>query len=648
VLRHPWLHVFLGLLLIALCFSLLADQERGSHEFAYAPFTPDALPWSAMRGFTWEQLHSHAYRLLLLGPGLVLLGLGLTRRQPLGVPHHHFWVRFATACGVFCVGWMALVMLLVLRGKAIADDELTYSMTAEILARGKLSAPDVGFVPHDVFSVETLDGYTGKYLPGEPLLQILGIKLLGVPALSHLPLTALLLYLWYKTLDFDFPSRTAAIATALLALSPSLILTGATGLTHLTSLFCVVLGGYGVTLGRRGHGLVGALVLGASVAYGFAVRPQVALPVHGVLVAASTWELFKARRFAALAMLFAFLGAGVAAIAWYNHALSGSYTKLPWFLQCVAERYGFGRVWECDAFRHTPLTALENLAVVATRFNGWWLGLPLSLAPFVLWRLLRVRLGGGGLWLAVGIAVLVFEAGYYSTGVSDTGPIYHFELLLPASLVTARVIESAWERFPRHVPALLAAHLVIGTGSFLGEHTARLSRLSHAMHDTTDAVLARIGERPAILFHEYWSTELLQIGWVMDSFPKRYRDPSAPIVTMPRPPVKFLTNVLSAYPGRACYFFHRKPLSGEPELLKCEQALHYFERGLVSFDDPPLPPLWELPTAYKKVADWHPLMAARRRNVVFGKPCILCCQARYVAKYDHQLDPNVKCVDPDH
>ncbi len=648
-MSQPWLLVALGLVLTVLCFAFISLQRRGPSEFGYAPFTPDALPWSAMRGFTWEQLHSHAYRLLLLGPGLALIGFGLAPIVRFALPGDRFWLRLAFACGAVCVGWMAFVMFAILRGRVLYDDELAYRMTADILARGKLSAPNIGYVPQDMFSVATVDGYTGKYLPGEPLLQIIGLKLFGVPAFAHLPLTALMLLLWYRTLRFDFALRTAAIATALLALSPTVILTGATGLTQLTSLFFVVCGGFGYALCRHGRALAGAALVGVSFGCCFLVRAQVALPANGVLVCAAAIALSRARRVLPLLLLGATLGAGLAAIGWYNHALSGSYTKLPWYLQCVAERFGFGRVWVCDGFEHNALTALENLAVVAARFNGWWLGLPLSLLPLLLWRVLGVRLGAGYVWLAVGLAVVLFEALYYSTGVSDTGALYHFELVLPAALLSARVLEATWERFPRYVPALLAVHLVLGTGSFLGEHTARLARLSKTIHATSDTMLAKISERPAILFHEFWGTELLKLGWVMDSFPKRFRDPSAPIVTFPRPPFKFLPNVLRAYPGRACYFFHRKPWTATPELLKCEDAIEFFSRGLLPTDSPPMPALWEPPTAYKKVLSFDPQAATRRRNEVFGgKPCILCCSERQLEIFGQPLEDGFSCVDPKH
>ena len=626
-----------GLLLFFWFAAWLLLQKRGPQEFGYAPFQPDGLPWAAMRGFTYEQLWSHVARLVLLGPALLLLAFALKGRLRLPAASDPLWPKLARAGVVLSVAGMGLIMIFVLRGRAICDDELVYRMQSAILSRGWLSAPDVGYVPVDVFTVPTLGGYSGKYLPGEALVQIPGLSL-GLPALSHLLLAALALSAWYQILRQHADPAASAVGVLALGLSPTFMLTGATGHSQLTALSCVVFAGFGLLLAARGRSVLGAVICAAATGYCFATRPQVAIPACGVLVLAFGWRAWKERELRALSALVLVGALSVLPVLLYNRAVGGGWLKLPWFLQCVQEKYGFGRVFTCDAFSHTPRVALENLAVLAVRFNGWWLGLPCSLLAIAIWWKLG-RPFGDKVWLWLGGAVLAFELAYYSTGISDTGPMYHVELLLPGSMLLAHAFGAARERWPELTAPVLVVHLVLGTGSFLGEHGARLSRLVHTIHDDSDRVLASIEEPRAIVLHEIWLSEVRRAGWVMDAFPKRFRDPEDRIVTLPRPPRHLLDRVMKAYPGRACYYFHRKPESGDPELLRCSDAGQYLSRGLVNVTEDR--ELWLQPTAYLKTG-FDPATQRRERNRG-EKPCFPCCVFDEWRRYGDVPNPKLEC-----
>ncbi len=604
------------------CFLLLVLQPKGTHEFGFAPFAPDGLPFSPMRGFSYEQLHSHAVRLLLLGPGLLITAWGwVAVRKPEQIEPAQisdgFFRKLAIVAALFSVAWLGVTLVFLVRGRALSDDELVYSMQAAALARGTISPPDVGFAPIDVFTVATPHGYTGKYMPGEPLVQMLGVKL-GIAPLLHIPIAALLLLAWYRTLRRDFEPRESALACAALALCPSFILTSAIGLSQLTALACVVLCGLGLSWIRSDKPAQGAALLALASCYCFATRPQTAIPACGVLLVLASRELWQQRALRA-ALLGATLGAaGLLAIGAYNRAVTGSMFKLPWYLQCNPEHYGFGKVWACDTFRHNARTLLENLLVLGVRLNAWWLGLPLSF--IVLFFVPRGSLVKLRPWLLIGLAVILFEALYYSTGVSDTGPLYHFELFLPGSLLVARALLCAWQRWPRHAPTFVVLHVLLGTGSFLLEHTLRLKRMADAIHDTAESVLAQL-PKPAILIHELWWAESLRVGWVMDSFPERYRDPADPVVTMPRPPWDYLPQVLAAYPGRKCFYFHRDAVSEQPEVLPCEQAQDFLDRSLAGPNW--FRTMWIAPTAYKKTS-YNPQVLSATRNLPIAG-CELCC-----------------------
>src|ERR1700753_3137714 len=74
----------LGALFTLAYFAYDASVPRGAWEFGYAPFSPEPLPYSPMRGFTYEQLWDHVARLALLAPGLAALSFGVSRLRPLG------------------------------------------------------------------------------------------------------------------------------------------------------------------------------------------------------------------------------------------------------------------------------------------------------------------------------------------------------------------------------------------------------------------------------------------------------------------------------------------------------------------------------------------------------------------------------------
>jgi hypothetical protein len=593
-----------------------------------------------MRGFTYEQLWGHVARGALLGPALLLLTLGLARLRPLSfraTPERVAWLASGVGLGV-----TAVTMLGVLRGRAIQDDELVYHMQATILGEGRLSMPGLGFVPSDVFSIATRLGYTGKYLPGEPLVQILGVAV-GVPALLHLPLLALTLWAWFQAVRLRAGERFAGAATAALALSPMVMLTAASGLSETTSLCMAALAGLGLEWARGKRTVAGAVLAASAVTFGLATRPQSLVPIGAVLLPAVAWALVSRRAWAALAAFSLVLVAGVGAVGAYNAALSGSPLTLPWFLQCVIERYGFGRVWKYDTFVHTPWTALENVGVVLVRLNAWWLGFPCSLGVLALAPWLKPALRAFRDWYVVALAIVAFEFAYYSSGGSDTGSLYHHELVLPGSLLAAGVAEAALSRARSLFQTAVAVHLGLGTAVFVGEQVLRLERLVTTIHADSDAALARV-VAPALVFHETRQSETRIAGWVFDTFPRRYRGHGAAVVTFPNAVPALRARVLAEYPGRHCYYYRRDPETEAAVLSRCEDARSLMDR--VPWEDDRRP-LWLQPTAYK-LTSYDPLHenARRRARDATGAPVATCCGLRNLQELGATVRPEalLRCI----
>ncbi|RYZ02903.1 MAG: hypothetical protein EOO73_29720 [Myxococcales bacterium] len=618
-----------GLACVASYFAWQWQEPHGAFEFAYAPFTPGPLPYSPMRGFTYEQLWGHVRRVLLLGPGLLLLFWGAKHYVSLPAPRS--WsrlARWAIALGVLIT---AALMLGVLRGRAIVDDELAYAMQAGFFRRGHVAGPELGVNPADTFTIPTRLGYSIKYLPGEPILQIPGI-FLGIPAISHLVVVLVTLLAWRRALTLSSGPRLAALSTIALACSPMVHFTSATGLSHASCLMWVVLMGLGYELAAGERAWRGALLAGLSFGAGVLTRPQSMIPIGAVVGCALLVRLWRRRSYVGLGVLTVASAAGLLGLLAYNRLLTGSPLRLPWFLQCGAEHYGFGKVWVSSTFEHGVRTALENLLVVAVRCNAWLLGLPWSLAIVAAWVGLGRRAHGGGVWLGVGGAVLAFEFFYYSPGISDTGSIYHYELVLPFALMAGVVAERALERFPQSAPLAFVCALALGSASWIVEQGARLDRLITVIHRDSDRALAEL-RAPALVIYERRLSESIARGWVFDAFPKRFRDAEARVVTLPRIGADMVARASRVYPGRECWYFHYRPGTAQPELLRCEQASRWLERSFTDDDSGDRTPYMERSTAYLKT-DYAPLPYLMKQRVLdgSGKPIQLCCHVRALEK----------------
>jgi len=547
--------------------------STGRSEFAYAPFTAEFHLFAPMRGFTVEQLVSHVLRVVVLGPALLLLSFGLARvlqLEPLKYAalarRLHVWL------GACSIAVTAYVMCFVLRGRAIIDDEVTYAEMARTFSRGALAEPAIRGATLDFFEVVTKVGVTGKYLFGEPLVQMVGV-LVGVPALLHLVLNAITLGALYRSVQVFWSDRAlSACSCALLALSPTFMLCAATGLSQATSLTCVALSIWGYALAARRAQPWGGVFAGLAVAFGFTVRVQTMAPVALVLGCAFLVLAYRTRR---LGALFGFVGAsllGAVAVGAYNHALTGNPLTLPWFLQDpeTTEHYGFGRVWSGSEFTHTPLGALQNLLVVGVRMNSWWLGWPLALLLVFQRGPLRRVFTDAPIFVAVSLAIIVFELGYYSTGVSDVGPIYHFELLLGLSVVAAHFVTDLLRKRPELAVAGLVVHVLLGTGSFVYEESARLERLASSVHRGPERVLALLPEN-SLLLYEHSCSDVIAVGWMMRPFAQMTHDPRARTVTYGRPHPATLDSFVRRFGDRSCFYLDRSQ-QGQLQVSDCKAA----------------------------------------------------------------------------
>jgi hypothetical protein len=599
------------------------------------------MPYAPMRGFTYEQLCNHVARFLLLTPALLLVGCQViaSAKERVATTRRNWPLIAIVASTVLCAG----LLFGVLRGRVFCDDELVYAMQARFLTEGRIADDRLGFTPPEAFTIPSLVGYTGKYLPGEPVVQMLGV-LVGLPALMHLPLLVATLLLWRRTLIERSGEGFAGLAVVALAVSPMLIFTSATGLSQGSALFGLVLAGYGLSRCEQDAPRSGATLVAVGLGFALLCRPQSALPAACVLGPLVLLALYRKRSLAGTALLGLSSAALVGLVLAYNYRLTGHALRLPWYLQCSSEHYGFGRVWKTAGFAHTPWSGLENLAVVAVRLNAWWLGLPASLLVLVAWIGQGRRVHGQARWLWVGLAVILFEFAYYSPGVSDTGAIYHFELLLPGSIIAASVAQRILEQWGRRGAWAMGSVMLLGAGSFQLEQFLRMARLMTAVHSDSDRALASM-QKPALLFHEPWWPEAHYLAWAA-AFPRRFRGQADGVVNFPRLPEPFLTRVREVYPNRHCYYYHRRGDDEAAELLRCEDAQAYLRRELIPKDDGRRA-LWIAPTAYKKT-DFDPFSALAKDRIrdPQGRALGPCCALEELQSFgmNTPAEPGRTCV----
>ncbi len=574
-----WLLVSSALFVYFVYVIALGCLPEGPMEFSYFPPVQFRL-LDPMNGFTFEQLFEHLSRLLIATPILVFFIRFIARRFRCEAPSDRTLSAATIAVGVLSLVYIGLLMIGILRGRAIVDDELTYNMQGKLLSEGRLGYDNVPFTYEgELFTIISKAGVTGKYTPGEPLVQAAG-TLVGYPALMHIPIAALTLFLLYRLFSISGRRSHGKWAVILLACSPMFVFTSAHGVSQATSLMCVVAAGVGLELTAFKSPWSGVLLASVGIGFGMLVRPQSMLPFGGVF---SIFLIILCLRSGYFRQLSAFVGVLLLfalVIGLYNKALTGSPFVLPWFLFSAPEAYGFGEVIAGKGIYHTPANGFANLFVSLVRFDAWWLGWSSSLILLWLWNRTGRPREHAGPWLWSGFALIVVNFFYYCPGVSDTGPYYYYGLLIPASILGANAIVRGFRKHPALVASLLLVQFGLGASIFYFNHTRRIARLVTEIHADADKAIRSI-PKPALVFYEPNRSEYLFSGWLYSLFPRRCRSSSCDVVVYPRPRPEQLNQYLSAYPGRGCWYFRYNPESLQPELLTCRDAVPLFERDVI-------------------------------------------------------------------
>ncbi len=411
-----------------------------------------------------------------------------------------------TAAWLLVASWG--VSRFVLGHAAISDDEHVYHFIAQTLRTASLTAPsprqDLPFFQEQFVVLSDSVRY-GKYPIGHPLLlalgQALGIERLVVPAATAL----LALGIWQLGRSL-FGPKAAALALLLAAVSPQVVLTGATLLSQPASAACLILGLATLFVGGGSRRWWLALS-GALFGYGVLIRPLPgALFVPVALIYLATRKRGEeALRDRALSVVAFLVPATLltAAFLIVNRLQAGSSltTGYQAFHQTGEGASGLLAVLGGDL----GTTALSLVGAVL-RLNVWLLGWPLSLAFCAFFPGdPRVRV----LWAMVG-AEAAYRIASPKIGVGGVGPIYVFEvvplLLLLSAAGLLRVarggLRAPWALLrPAGLAVIVLAGVVVCGTMFLPSRLGDLRRMAGAQL-VLPRLLAERGISNAVVFHD--------------------------------------------------------------------------------------------------------------------------------------------------
>jgi hypothetical protein len=435
-----------------------------------------------MKGTPIPFFYSQVSKIILLLPATVCLSIAFMKSDfqfPLLPKISDRYIVLA----ILSVATILLVISIqfLFQETEVTDDENTYDFQAQTLLAGRIANPPPPVLTSfdNVFIINDGKVWSGRYTMGHPAIIALGMvvgnRYVGIIAMSIL--TLLLTYAIGKELFED--KRIALLAIYLGSISPFFYLVSSSRLSHTTSAFFLAVFLYLFLRAKKANKFHWSLLLsflaGCSLGYAFNTRPWTAfawsLPFLFMMVKDSVqFSKFAIHRGIMLvigfSMLFVFA-------LYANSAVTENPILFPYSYYNSGEHIGF------SLSGHTPIVGLRNLLVSITRLNFILFGFPVSLIFFGVFLFGKKALSDR-LLLGIIICCALFYMGFYSPGISDLGPVYYYEMLIPLLLLSARGIIFIHEKFSAYITQgikFIQAFLVI---SFIGACTTSISeRIIH-------------------------------------------------------------------------------------------------------------------------------------------------------------------------
>jgi 4-amino-4-deoxy-L-arabinose transferase-like glycosyltransferase len=261
-----------------------------------------------------------------------------------------------------------------------------------------------------------------------------------------------------------------------------------------------------------------SLLAGFSLGYAFNTRPWTAFAWSLPFLALMARDALRFSKYAVArgAMLTAGFAVLFLVTLHCNTVVTGNPMQFPYSYFDSSERLGFG------VYDHTLLLGFRNLVVSLTRLNTILFGFPISLVFVFLFIFSKKKFGDRlsfGILASVSAAYLLF----YTPGVSDLGPVYYYELLIPLLLLSARGLlflhekcSAYTDRGKRFIPAFLLVSCLAALGTTIPERISHVARLTNQIREPYTIVQSAGVHHALVMIQPYNHP-----GWVFG-----YRNPS--------------------------------------------------------------------------------------------------------------------------
>ncbi|QLD85103.1 glycosyltransferase family 39 protein [Natronomonas halophila] len=391
----------------------------------------------------------------------------------------------AVAAGLFTF----LIAATIFKYHSINHDEGVYLQQASMILAGQLElhAGELADAFHPWFFIEDGGRLYPKYQPYPAVLFAAAIGLFGEPRVALAAVAAANVALVYLLASEALDRRVGVVAAAVFAAAPLSVVTTSVFLpyapTTMLNLTFAVLYLRGV---RRGH-LPSALGAGLAIGLAFFGRPYTAVLfatpfiLHALVAVVGSLRADGLQPFpdALRRNLLTAAGglSGVALTLAYNVRITGAPFRFPYAVFAPEDGPGFGhRQILGHSLEYTPELAVETNAYVLWYFVTRWftlgsVGTVCALAGVALVAY-RLRSAAdsvvpdiespaawtlGGVLLSVPLGNIAFWGNYNILGdmtdptdgfISQFGPFYHFDLLVPLSVFAAVALVAGY-RFAR-------------------------------------------------------------------------------------------------------------------------------------------------------------------------------------------------------
>jgi hypothetical protein len=513
-LKHIWSLIIAGLFFLGLYVAIAVLQRNFMlTSLNYANNVSSYMKWIPT---PWFQ--SQIWKIMFLLPAILLFSVALVRAGiPIPIPQAIPYRR-----GIACVLAVVAVLLVVsvsylFHETEITDDENAYDFQAQTLLAGRIvnPPPPVAASFDNVFLINDGHSWVGKYTLGHPIVLAFGMMLGSryIGTIIECLLTLLLVYFIADELYHN--KRLAFVAMGLGAVSPFFYFMSSTRLSHTTTAFFLALFIYLFLRARRtetnGWKWLLFLLAGLSIGYAFNTRSLTALGFclpFGIVLAKDIWRFPPKGMMNGLAISIGFMII-FAVTMWYNFLVTGNCLRFPFHYYDSSEAIGFG------IYDHTPLLSIQNLAVNCFRLNAALFGFPVSFI-FVFIILFTKTDFGDRLMFGILAGVAGLYSLYYSPGISDFGPVYYYEMIIPLLLLSARGIFCSIEFLSRYSPqgkpfvaTFLVVSCVAAWATYVPEKIIHINRLTEQIREPYELV------RSSTIHHAVVMIEQLpNKGWV--------------------------------------------------------------------------------------------------------------------------------------